>query len=107
MPEKIKLIQPVTVERDQDGYWDHPDLPAFAENPEAFHAWIDAQGLALQHWSMERDGHEDHPYWDAASPRHDCLGWEPRSPGPEWFLLGIFDTEEGPYVNWVRRVVKP
>lgn len=106
MPEEIKLIQRVAVERDEDGWWQHPDLPAFAEDLEAFHAWLSAQGLELEHWSMERDGPADHPYWDPASPRLDCRGWEPCSPGVEWFLLGIFDSEEGPYVNWVRREVK-
>lgn len=28
---------------------------------------------------------------------------ESKSPGPEWFLLCIFDTEEGPCAHWVRR----
>lgn len=98
------LIGPALVQRDADGWWQHPELPACAEDPEAFHAWLAAQGLELAHWSMERDGLDDHPYWDAQSPRHDCRGWAPQSPGPEWFLLSLFDSEEGPYVNWVRRV---
>ncbi len=38
----------------------------------------------------------------------NCLGWEPEAPAePGWFLLGIFDTDDGPYVQWARRVVTP
>lgn len=98
------LIGPVIVKRDDDGWWQHPELPSFAEVPDAFRAWLLAQGLEVQQWSMERDGDDGHPYWDVESPRHDCLGWEPRSPGPDWFLLSIVDSEDGPFVNWVRRV---
>ncbi|MNI50434.1 hypothetical protein D3C73_1050940 [compost metagenome] len=49
----------------------------------------------------ELDGH---PYEDGEA---HCNGWEPKSPGTEWFLMGIFDTEDGPYVNWARREVMP
>ncbi len=45
-----------------------------------------------------------HPCWDGAA---HCNGWEPEPPGPEWFLMGIFDTEDGPHVQWARREVKP
>jgi hypothetical protein len=44
----------------------------------------------------ELDGH---PYENGEA---HCYGWEPQ--GPEWFLMGIFDTEDGPYVNWARRI---
>lgn len=97
------MIGPVHVQRDADGWWKHPSLPDFGEDMDAFQSWL--QDHALQHtqWSMESDGPEDHPYWLGAGGVTHCRGWEPRSPGPEWFLLGIFDTENGPYVSWVRR----
>lgn len=47
---------------------------------------------------------DDHPYWDGRTGCEGCVGWDPASPGPEWFLLGIFDTENGPYVHWARRI---
>jgi len=52
----------------------------------------------LKTWSMDCDL-DDHPYWDLTSNCCGCVGWYPESPGPEWFLLGIFDTEDGPHVQ--------
>nr|WP_312623226.1 hypothetical protein [Pseudomonas juntendi] len=104
MPEEIKLIQRVPVERDQDGWWSHPDEPDFDEDYAAFKAWLVQQGLELKQWHMDSDIGEHHPYDDGEC---HCLGWEPKRPGPEWFLLGTFDTEDGPCVSWVRRVVTP
>lgn len=100
MPEEIKMIQPAPVERDTDGWWDHPHLPDFDEDHAAFKAWLVQQGLELRQWHMEADIADHHPYDDGEC---HCLGWEPESPGPEWFLLGIFDTEDGPCVSWARR----
>ena len=101
MPEE-KQIGPVKVARDADGWWDHPDLPDFDEDIEAFKAWLDAQGLKVLGWHMEADV-DAQPYFDDDACH--CLGWEPETPpAGEWFLLGIFDTEDGPYVQWARRV---
>lgn len=100
MPEEIKLIQRVAVERDQDGWWSHPDEPDFDEDLAAFNAWLVQQGLELKQWHMEADIADHHPYDDGEC---HCLGWDPESPGPEWFLLEIFDTEDGPCVSWARR----
>jgi hypothetical protein len=39
-----------------------------------------------------------HPYWGVGEAH--CLGWKPETPPVyEWFLLGIFDTEDSPYVQ--------
>jgi hypothetical protein len=46
MPEE-KLIGPVEVVRDEDGYWYHPDIPDFDEDAEAWKAWLEAQGLKV------------------------------------------------------------
>lgn len=44
MPEE-KLIGPVDVVRDEDGYWYHPNIPDFDEDAEALRSWLEAQGL--------------------------------------------------------------
>jgi hypothetical protein len=47
-----------------------------------------------------------HPYWEVGEAH--CLGWNPETPIDDgWFLLGIFDTDDGPYVQWARREVTP
>lgn len=104
MSGELILIGPVPVERDQDGWWEHPGLPDFDEDDHAaFRAWITERRLELRQWLMESDLNSDeHHYWTEESC--SCEGWNPESPGPEWFLLGIFDTEDGPCVSWARRV---
>lgn len=77
MPEEIKLIQGVPVERDEDGWWSHPGEPEFDEDLSAFKAWLVQQGLELTQWHMDADLDGHHPY------------------------------EDGPCVSWVRRVVTP
>jgi hypothetical protein len=99
-----KPFGPVEVKRDEDGYWSHPGIPDFGgdEDPAQYIAWADEQKLERKGWHMldEVDGHP-YEYGEA-----HCNGWEPKSPGPEWFLMGIFDTEDGPYVNWARRIAQ-
>ena len=104
MPEKTILIQPVTVERDKDGWWVHPDMPDFDENYAALKGWIAEQHLEIQQWHMEADIYGHHPHDDGEC---HCLGWDPVAPGPEWFLIGIFETEDGPCVSWARRLATP
>lgn len=102
MPEE-KLIGPVDVVRDEDGYWDHPNIPDFDEDAEAWKSWLDAQGLKVIGWHMDSDL-ESHPYWEDGAAH--CVGWVPEMPpGDGWFLLGIFDTDDGPYAQWARREV--
>jgi hypothetical protein len=105
MSEEKKLIQRVVVERDKDGWWCHPGIPDFGgtEDPGPFKAWAAEQGLELKTSDMDGDLLR-HPYWDGEA---HCNEWNPQSPGPEWFLMGIFDTEDGPHVQWARRVVTP
>jgi hypothetical protein len=28
-----------------------------------------------------------------------CTTWNPEAPGPEWILMGIFDTDDSTYVQ--------
>ena len=94
---------PVEVKRDKDGWWYHPSIPNFGEgeDPTPYYAWVKDQGLELKGWHSGDENYEL-PEEDAA-----CTAWNPESPGPEWFLMGIFDTEDGPYVQWARREVAP
>lgn len=98
-----KPFGPVEVKRDADGWWYHPNIPSFGEgeDPAPYIAWVKEQGLELKGWHSGDETY-DLPDEDAA-----CTAWNPESPGPEWFLMGIFDTDDGPYVQWARREAKP
>ncbi|MDZ5602553.1 hypothetical protein SJI00_07185 [Pseudomonas sp. RP23018S] len=103
--DRQQLIRHAIVRRDENGWWHHPGIPDFGgtEDPAPYKEWAADQGLELKTWDMDSDLVE-HPYFDGAA---HCNGWEPESPGPEWFLMGIFDTDDGPHVQWARRVVTP
>lgn len=70
MPEKTILIQPIAVERDEGGWWGHPDMPDFDEDCAVFKDWIASQRLVLQQWHMEADIDGHHPYDDGESSLH-------------------------------------
>ncbi|MNO74278.1 hypothetical protein D3C76_652720 [compost metagenome] len=100
----MELIGAVDVQRcAETGYWNHPQLPQFADYHEAFEAWRVRQGLSLAWDEMEWSGSQDHPYWTKGAGH--CLDWEPEPPpGEGWFKLSIYDSENGPACAWVRRV---
>ncbi|OIN52934.1 hypothetical protein BFL40_12520 [Pseudomonas costantinii] len=100
-----KPFGPVEVKRDADGWWYHPNIPSFGdgEDPAPYIAWTKEQCLELKGWHLG-DELDSHPCEDGEC---HCNGWNPGSPGPEWFLMGIFDTDDGPYVQWARREVTP
>ncbi|MFL1405421.1 hypothetical protein ACJO2E_08770 [Marinobacter sp. M1N3S26] len=56
----------------------------------------------------EMDGElaPDHPAWirhfEEGHP--GSVGWSPEPPGPEWHMLSIHDTEDGPVVIWYREI---
>lgn len=104
MPEKTILIQPIAVERDEGGWRGHPDMPDFDEDCAVFKDWIASQRLVLQQWHMEADIDGHHPYDDGEC---HCIGLDPVAPGSEWFLLEIFDTEDGSCVSWAHREETP
>ncbi|WP_116827357.1 hypothetical protein [Pseudomonas syringae] len=100
MPEE-KLIGAGEVTRDEGGYWYHPGIPDLDEDHAAYKAWLDGQQLEVVGWHMDSDL-ESPPYWDEGAA--NCLGCEPEAHSePDWFLLGIFDTDDGPYAQWTRR----
>ena len=73
MPEEIKLIQPAPVVRDENGFFQHPDLPDFDEGDgEKSKAWIAEQRLQVK--MVELEYHSDEAvserYFEAGDP--DC-----------------------------------
>lgn len=106
-----KLIQPAPVQRDENGNWFHPELPAFAGTDEAgpnapkWEDWIREQGLKVCRFDLE-DEDKSHPayvnYW-GDNQSADISAWNPVPHGNGWFLLAIGDTEDGPLAWFARR----
>lgn len=111
MSETIELIQPVEVVRDADGGWSHPQLPDFGEAEhipvEEWQAWLNDQQLECVCVEFEYDAPEElTDAWadDGCAP---MAKWEPTKPeGDGWFMLGIWDTEDGPVCYWLRRIAQ-
>ena len=101
-----KLIEWAPVVRDAEGWFSHPDMPAFDEDQEAeYRAWLAAQRLETAYATLcgEDDKHPAYIiYFDQAGT--DVSDWNPAPPsGDGWFTLSIHDSEDGPYWVWARR----
>lgn len=107
--DRIPLIKSWPVKRDENGFFQHPDLPDFDEGDgERCKVWIAEQGLEVT--KVELEYHSDQAvadrYFESEAP--DCSYWEPDRPdGEGWFCLAIHDSDDGPVCWWGRRVVTP
>jgi len=87
----------------EDERWEHPDLGEEYLSSEA----ILAAGLESRQVAFEYDAPEElkERYYESGEP--DVSDWKPTSPeGEGWILVGIWDTEDGPYAMFVRRVAE-
>lgn len=86
-------MKPVTVNRDDNGMWVHPDLPEWGENTksETAEAWFNQRGLT--HCLILMDG-ELGEKW-CRGEIDSCAEWEPKPSRKDSFLVGIWDTEDG------------
>jgi hypothetical protein len=107
--DRLPLIKHWPVRRDENGMFQHPEMPDFAEGDgDKCKAWIAQQGLEVA--MVELEYHSDEAiserYFEAGDP--DCSYWEPDRPdGEGWFCLAIHDSGDGPVCWWARRVVTP
>ncbi len=105
--DKAEGIKPdsltaLPVERDQYGYWSHPDYLAFCDGreyipTEEFNQWMKAKGLE---WKVDYRDEEETDY-DADG--YDLSTWNPEAPaGDGWFVGSIHDTDDGAVCIWLR-----
>lgn len=104
----MKQIQPMEPQRDREGYWTHPGMPAI-ETSAQFDAWQAEQGFECS--VVMLDGDDGIGAQDAgeryAEGDTDILAWQPSKPeGEGWFIVSIHDTEDGPACVWVRPKVE-
>lgn len=105
-----KLIKPITalpVERDEDGYWTHPEVGALMDLA-FFEQELNMRGMEGFFSFLEYED-EDLPAWrryfEEGSP--DIHDWEPYKLWPcsdDWFIASIHDTEDGPVCLWLRQL---
>lgn len=97
LPDSPRLL-PVPVERDENGYWSHPDFPMWDERntDEEVKWYLGAQGLEL-YVAMLSDCEGCQAY-DAYFNQDsiDVSTWAPTCHKPDSFLLSIYDNEDGP-----------
>ncbi|RQJ10677.1 hypothetical protein IPC6_16760 [Pseudomonas aeruginosa] len=96
------MIQAHLVERDQFGFWTHPNYPDLADNCSSSEAQetLRRLGLELQNVFMESDA--PRLYYSARSDQR-YSEWIPTRPeGAGWFVLSIHDTDNGPVCQYVR-----
>lgn len=106
--DRIGLIKHWTVKRDENGMFQHPDMPDFDEGDgDKCKAWIAEQGLTVAMVSLEfAEPAIADRYFESHDP--NCSYWEPDRPdGEGWFCLAIHDTDDGPVCWWARREVTP
>ncbi|EOG4613932.1 hypothetical protein ACLD9I_003560 [Pseudomonas aeruginosa] len=96
------MIQAHLVERDQFGFWPHPNYPDLADNCSSNEAQetLRRLGLELQTVFMESDAPR---LYDSARSDQRYSEWIPTRPeGSGWFVLSIHDTDNGPVCQYVR-----
>ncbi|HBP5414483.1 TPA: hypothetical protein L6B61_10135 [Pseudomonas aeruginosa] len=96
------MIQAHLVERDQFGFWTHPNYPDLADNCSSNEAQetLRRLGLELQNVFMESDAPR---LYDSARSDQRYSEWIPTRPeGAGWFVLSIHDTDNGPVCQYVR-----
>lgn len=104
------MITATEVQRDEYGYWTHPDYfePANGNEygfPGEFDAWLGRNNLELSLLALECDDAAADIAEKYADGELDCdiSSWEPTKPdGDGWFIGSIHDTEDGPYCIWLR-----
>lgn len=103
-------INQVQVNRDEQGFWTHPDFPAWDEDTasDEMNAWLAANGINFKAiWF-----HDDAPEsllesWFEGNDAAACAQWQPTFNPESGFLLSIHDTEDGPIALFATFIEQP
>lgn len=99
--------------RDEYGHVTHPDyykiyeLLNIDDEGHAAVQYIKNSGYEISYICFEYDAPEDQQdkYYEDGAP--DISAWQPSKPdGENWLLLSIYDTEDGPFAAYVRKLQK-
>jgi hypothetical protein len=96
------LLTPQAAMRDQHGWLSHLYMPVCDEDV-SYKGLLSAFGIETTFISMESDDPDMYEAY-SESESNDCSAWTPTVPeGPDWILLEIFDTEDGPMALFGRQ----
>jgi len=99
------LLVPVTIVRDEHGFYNHPGLPACDEDVR-LDKLLGAFGLETKLVDLESDALSLDAK-EKMSEAFDFSEWMPTPPGGAgWVLLQIQETEDGAYALFARRAAK-
>lgn len=99
------LLAPVTIVRDDHGFYNHPGLSACDEDVR-LDKLLGAFGLETKLVDLESDALSLDAK-EKMSEDFDFSEWMPTpSPGPGWVLLQTQETEDGAYALFARRAAK-
>lgn len=101
----LRAIPFETMQRDANGFWDHPDLPWDQMTEEkGMGRWFAEMGYHCRcehlQWEVSEAGER---FW--VEENFQVASWNPMKPeGEGWILVSIFDAEsgDGPVAAWVR-----
>lgn len=88
--------------------WIHPSSPIWwdeATPAEEYKQWYASHGIEIKtRWMAEDSAELDDRY---AAGDMSCLDeWAPTSPGGDYFIWAIYETEDGVICEWARRVIE-
>lgn len=101
---KLALI-PEEIVRDQIGCWSHSVVDKIIEGVDE--SWTRAQfeelfaKHGLKTTSVSMDGDVDMDEYDRMNEMANYSEWNPTSPGSEYVLVSVYDTEDGPYAQFI------
>lgn len=105
------MFQPEIVERDGQGFWLHSILREKLGVDGSVEALPEAKDTEFRYVAMEVDAPDEladrflNAAFDSKHGEVDATvrEWEPTRPkGDCWVLIGIYDTEDGPYACFAR-----
>ncbi|CQJ34756.1 TPA: hypothetical protein ACGUOZ_003388 [Yersinia enterocolitica] len=106
----IKTITAVPVERDNCGFWTHPDFFVPANGNEfgvedEFDAWKALNRVTGATGWMEDEENAEELQAEYDSINSSVSMWNPTPPdGDGWFMASIHETEDGPVCYWLRPI---
>ncbi|HHH0383821.1 TPA: hypothetical protein ACPZND_000188 [Yersinia enterocolitica] len=106
----IKTITAAPVERDNCGFWTHPDYFEPANGNEfgvegEFAAWKALNRVTGAIGWMENEENAEELQAEYDSANCSVSMWNPTPPdGDGWFMASIHETEDGPVCYWLRPI---